>query len=56
MFFGVDDEKTVWYFEMSSFDNNIENVHALLKNSDECHDDLMEMAHSFINNDWIELV
>lgn len=56
VFFGVDNEKTVWYGEMTSFDDNIQNVKAFLENSDGCRDDLMNIAHSFISEDWIQTI
>lgn len=56
VFFGVDYEKTVWYYESSEFDGTKENIEALLENSDGCHDELIRIADSFIDNDWIQTI
>jgi len=57
VFFGVDSEKTVWYYEPNEFDFEIKaDIQALLENSDGCHDELINIAETFINEDWIQTI
>jgi len=57
VFFGVDDEKTVWYYEANgNFGDTEEIIMALLKNDSDCHDELINIAETFINEDWIQTI
>jgi len=57
VFFGVDHEKTVWYYETNgNFDDTEEIIMALLKNDSECHDELIDTAEAFVNEDWIQTI